>query len=125
LENECNIFLSGCGIRPGVEKGKVLVLKNLRETISKAKEIADFKKIWKHKIKHNKKLIEILKPNFIEGLTDTEKHCLKNAIKWGYYDFPRKINLQELSKQLGKPRTTLSYHLRRSESKIMNANNDL
>lgn len=43
---------------------------------------------------------------------------LSEALKAGYYDWPRQSNLSELSKSINVPRTTLTYKIRKLEKKI-------
>jgi hypothetical protein len=51
-----------------------------------------------------------------------QQEILEPSINLGYYDFPRKINLNDLSKQLGISPSTLCVHLQKIESKILNSN---
>jgi predicted DNA binding protein len=50
------------------------------------------------------------------GLMNTE--ILDKAVQAGYYDWPRKSSLSELSKEVKIPRTTLTYKLRKAEKDI-------
>lgn len=43
----------------------------------------------------------------------------KIALAEGYYEYPRKISLQQLGKKLGVPYTTLKDHLRKTEIALM------
>ena len=67
----------------------------------------------------NKKLknIEIRKTS--SNLTDKQKEALNLAIKEGYYEFPRKIELKQLAKIMKISYTTYQYHLRHAENKII------
>ncbi len=59
--------------------------------------------------------------SFIDVLSDMEesdRQILKNALVSGYFDWPRKIGLTELGKNLRMPKSTLSYHVRKIERKI-------
>lgn len=56
--------------------------------------------------------------NFSDLFTMKQREILEPSIALGYYDFPRKINLNELSKQLGISPSTLCVHLQKIESKV-------
>ncbi len=43
----------------------------------------------------------------------------KKAVEAGYYEYPRRISLSELSKKLGIPFSTLKDHLRKTERALM------
>ena len=43
---------------------------------------------------------------------------ISEALKAGYYDWPRQSNLSELSKSINVPRTTLTYKIRKLEKKV-------
>ncbi len=47
-----------------------------------------------------------------------QREILGSTIKLGYYDFPRKINLNDLSKQVGVSPSTLCVHLQKIESRV-------
>ena len=42
------------------------------------------------------------------------------AIKWGYYEYPREIDTKELARRVGVSKSTLVEHLRKAENRIMN-----
>ncbi|WP_418904803.1 helix-turn-helix domain-containing protein [Natronomonas aquatica] len=50
-----------------------------------------------------------------------QRVALVNAVEHGYYESPREISLEELSTDLGWPRSTLSYRLRRAEARLAEA----
>ncbi len=54
-------------------------------------------------------------------LTEKQETMLLLAYMAGYYRFPRKISLRELAEKLGVSVSTLAEHLRRAESKIVEA----
>ena len=53
------------------------------------------------------------------GLTDREIETLKVAINSGYYEWPRKNGLEEISMGNGASKVTTLYHIRNAEKKIM------
>lgn len=53
----------------------------------------------------------------------SQNDLLKEAINSGYFSWPRKASLSELSARLNIPRTTLSYRLRRLERNIFESLN--
>ncbi|NCN87079.1 hypothetical protein GW932_04550 [archaeon] len=57
-----------------------------------------------------------------EILTPKQKEILAPSLKHGYYQFPKKISLNELSRKIGVSPSTLCVHLQKIESKIMGSN---
>jgi predicted DNA binding protein len=55
----------------------------------------------------------------LEELTPQQLKAVNLAIKKGYFEIPKKINLEELSKQMKLSRTTFLEHLRKAEKKIL------
>ena len=53
------------------------------------------------------------------GLTPKQRHALVSAISMGYYEWPKKANLEELAAKLGVKRRTLQENLRKAESKLL------
>jgi hypothetical protein len=54
-------------------------------------------------------------------LTDSQQQVLEAAIDCGYYDTPRTCSLTELSKEVGRAKSTVSETLHRAEGKIIKA----
>ncbi len=52
------------------------------------------------------------------GLTSKQTQALVSAISMGYYEWPKKANLEELAAKLGIKRRTLQENLRKAESKV-------
>ncbi len=63
--------------------------------------------------------INIFSGAVLSELTPLQLKTLELACKYGYYEYPRKISLQELAKISGIPRTTLQSHLRRAERTLI------
>lgn len=53
------------------------------------------------------------------GLTKTQRRILKEAIRHGYYSYPRKITLTKLAEKLGISKSYLSETLQIIESKLL------
>jgi predicted DNA binding protein len=54
-----------------------------------------------------------------EDLTTRQEQIVKMALEFGYFEFPKKIRLVELSEKLGISAGTLSEILRRAEKHIL------
>ena len=54
-------------------------------------------------------------------LTEKQKQAFLLALENGYYEFPRKIELEKLAKIMKLSYTTFQFHLRKAERKIMNS----
>jgi len=55
----------------------------------------------------------------IKGLTENQLNILNIALSEGYYEWPRRINIVELSSRLGISRTAVTKLLRRAEYKVL------
>jgi len=65
------------------------------------------------------KLDEIFLPSISPNLSEKQKEIINLAVKKGYYDFPRKINLDGLASELGLAKATVQQHLRVAEKKVV------
>jgi len=52
------------------------------------------------------------------GLTPKQRQAIVSAISMGYYEWPKKANLEELAAKLGIKRRALQENLRKAESKV-------
>jgi len=57
--------------------------------------------------------------NLLSCLTDKQREIIINANRLGYYKYPRKINSENLAKQLNLGRATVVEHIRKAENRIM------
>lgn len=78
-------------------------------------------KEFKIKLKSIKqeKLNNIFLPQIFPKLSKKQKQVLDLAIKKGYFEFPRKINLQGLANKLSLSKQTIQQHLRIAEKKLI------
>ena len=67
----------------------------------------------------NTKLNEVYFPQVMPNLTKHQKHAIELAYKHGYYEFPRKVELEELAKLARISLSTFREHLRKAEKKLM------
>jgi predicted DNA binding protein len=65
--------------------------------------------------------LDLFLPNVLSRLTDKQREALAAAVREGYYDYPRRVSLEQLAKRLGVPRTTLQSHLRKAERALVPA----
>lgn len=72
--------------------------------------------------------LSLFRENFVvptaalaHGMTAKQAESLLTAVESGYYSVPRKVGFGEVAKRLRVPRTTYEEHVRKAESKVMNA----
>ncbi len=66
-----------------------------------------------------KKIKSISVIKISSDLTDKQKQAMHLAIKNGYYNYPRKIDLPKLAKLMGISYSTFQAHLRKAEQKLI------
>jgi len=54
-------------------------------------------------------------------LTKKQKDALENAINNGYYEYPKKVKMEALAKEMGISYSTYQAHLKKAEGKILPA----
>jgi len=57
--------------------------------------------------------------DILSVLTEKQREIIIAANKYGYYDYPKKINSQQLSQKVKLSKPTLIQHLRKAEGRIM------
>ena len=63
---------------------------------------------------------KLLTTNMMKNaLTPMQRRVLLEALRRGFFEWPRRISLEELSRELGVSKVTLSEHLRRGERKLL------
>ncbi len=67
-------------------------------------------------INHSSILADLMKA--IDSLTPTERSILSAAIKHGFYEDPRKVNVTKLAQEFGISKAGISKNIRRAERKI-------
>jgi len=65
------------------------------------------------------KIAEIAKMSKARSLTSKQERVLKSALELGYYDYPKRISTEDLSKVVGLAPSTISEILRRAEKRII------
>jgi len=59
------------------------------------------------------------KHNLLNVLTDKQRDILIAAHKYGYYDYPKRINSQQLAEKVDIGKATLVQHLRKAEGRLL------
>jgi len=65
------------------------------------------------------KIGEISKMSPTRALTPKQERVMKSALELGYYEYPKRISTEELSKAVGVSPSTVSEILRRAERRII------
>ena len=85
---------------------------NAKKFIEVIKYVGDVKKISFHQTTFSGY-------NYLNSLTDRQKEIIIAAKKNGYYDYPRKLNGNQLAKKLGISKPALIEHLRKAENRLL------
>jgi predicted DNA binding protein len=91
-----------------LEKNNKFVIKNQNRIT-----VEDFSRI----ISYSSILADLMRT--IDGLTFTEKQILRETIKHGFYEDPRRVNITYLAKKFGISKAGVSKNIRRAEKKIL------
>ena len=65
------------------------------------------------------KISDIFFPHIFPKLSPKQKYAIELAVKSGYYEYPRRIDLEGLAKISKVKRQTFQENLRRAEKKIV------
>ena len=65
------------------------------------------------------KLKDIYFPKLSPDFTQHQRDALEIARENGYYNFPKKIDLNKLAKKAGLSKSTFREHLKRAEAKVL------
>ncbi len=57
--------------------------------------------------------------DMLANLTERQREIVVAAQRNGYYDYPRRINAEELAKKVGVSKATVVEHLRKAEGRLM------
>jgi hypothetical protein len=59
--------------------------------------------------------------DMLASLTERQRDVVIAAKRYGYYDYPRRINSEELADRVGVSKATVVEHLRKAEGRLMEA----
>ena len=103
---------------PARLEGKDIVISAIGDEKSLNKIALACKLIGKiEKISFTKTFLDEI--DILNCLTDKQKQILITAKQRGYYEYPRKINSDILSKHVGLSKTTTIEHLRKAENRLI------
>ena len=67
----------------------------------------------------NEKITHISFTRVLPDLTVNQKKAMEIAIHEGYYDYPKKVKMEKLAKEMGISYSTYQAHLKKAEGKIL------
>ena len=99
--------------------------RNGKMTMACIGEVEELKKILKgmklfgkvNKVSYHKPVYQ--EHNVLSVLTDKQKDIIIAAKRFGYYNYPRKIDAGELAAKVGVSKATAVEHLRKAEGRLM------
>ncbi len=59
--------------------------------------------------------------DLLDKLTPRQREVVRAAVSEGYYDYPRRLNSEQLAARLGLSKATVVEHLRKAEGRLMTA----
>jgi len=65
------------------------------------------------------KIGDIFLPHIMPKLSEMQSKTIRIAVKGGYFDFPRKINLEDIAKIMKLKKQTVQQHIRIAEKKLV------
>lgn len=115
VKNGSELWQVGFDTRDDVERALAELENNNQFVVKNQNRITveDLSRI----IGHSSVLADLIRA--IDGLTQTERSILKAAIKQGFYEDPRKVNVTKLAKEFGISKAGISKNIRRAERKIL------
>ena len=87
-------------------------VENLKKVMELFKQVGEIKKTSFVKSMYNEQTI-------LSCLTEKQREVIVTAKRNGYYNYPRKINSEELSRKIGLSKPTVVQHLRKAEERII------
>ena len=78
-------------------------------------------KAWAKLISLKREKVDLFIPNILSRLTEKQSWAYETACKFGYYEYPRGMDLQDIAKKVKMPVSTFREHLRIAESKLLPA----
>ncbi len=88
----------------------------LREFISNVKEEIKDTEILKIQ---QTKLTDVYYPHLMPKLTPNQKRAIELAFENGFYDFPKRINMEKLAEIMKVSTPTFCEHIKKAEKKLM------
>lgn len=110
LLNKC-VIVSPVVLNDGLEHWRVIT----QETREVGKLPDDLKDVGEVKVERIGRYV----PDKSGPLTDQQRKALQLAIFNGYYEWPRRTNLEELARLMGISRQAYQAHLRKAEAKLL------
>ncbi|MFP3214822.1 MAG: helix-turn-helix domain-containing protein [Nitrososphaeria archaeon] len=117
--HEMEIPIWSLEVHDGLEFWKLITFgkSNLDLLLSKFKQKSNIKTVEVKRVKKKNLSYALVSP--INLLTDRQKDILQEAYRLGYYNWPRKIDLYQLSKKFNISKVALLKNIRIAEKKII------
>ena len=84
---------------------------DLKKYLERVKNLGEI-----HKISYQK--ATYTEHDMMSVLTEKQREIVKAAKMYGYYEYPRRINTEELAKKVGVSKATVVEHLRKAEVRL-------
>lgn len=109
--------------RDGVEIYTVLALSRTRldALLERLREIGDVQLERVADVSPDALKVSVSLADLTSGLTQRQLDILRRAIDQGYYNSPRRVQLEALARSFGISRSTLDEHLRKAERTLLHA----
>lgn len=76
---------------------------------------------WAELLKLSDEDVDLFIPSILSKLTEKQRWAYETACKFGYYSYPRAMDLGQIARKIGVPPSTFREHLRLAESKLLPA----